>query len=60
MNYNMIYKAYSDDELQDELIKLTNDGYLCTREELNENHHKEKRRAVWDELLKRGLAHRVD
>ncbi len=50
------YCYLSDDELDLELIRLTNDSYLCrSEEELNNVHYYERHKAIWSELRKRGL-----
>jgi len=50
------YCNYSDEDLDLELIRLTNDSYLCRSEkELNNVHYYERHKAIWSELLKRGL-----
>ncbi len=50
----------SDDELDLELIRLTNDSYLCrSDEELNNVHYYERHEAIWSELRNRGMVSQI-
>lgn len=54
------YFNYSDAELDSELIRLTNDSYLCRSvEDLDNVHYYERHKALWSELRRRGLVEKV-
>lgn len=60
LNYAEKFSKLTDDELHCELLRCTNDGYLlCSSEEQAAKHYHERRAAVWSELEKRKLVHKI-
>lgn len=54
--WNQKVKELTDDELENELVKLTNDSYLLsTTSELQKADYYERHNAIWNEIDERGL-----